>query len=40
MAKGQLKGNKEARKPKKASPLKTNASNPSVKEKPTKLVKS
>ena len=31
MAKGQQKGNKEARKPKKAGPPKQNASNPSTK---------
>lgn len=31
MAKGQLKGNKEARKPKKAAKPKANASNPSLK---------
>ena len=31
MAKGQLKGNKEARKPKKAAPPKPNASQPSLK---------
>ena len=31
MAKGEQKGNKEARKPKKAGPAKQNASNPSTK---------
>lgn len=31
MAKGQVKGNKEARKPKKTAPPKQNASNPSLK---------
>ena len=31
MAKGQVKGNKEARKPKKTAPPKQNASNPSMK---------
>lgn len=31
MAKGQQRGNKEARKPKKAAPSKQNASNPSAK---------
>ncbi len=31
MAKGQLRGNKEARKPKKNAPPKKNASNPSTK---------
>ena len=31
MAKGQQKGNKEARKPKKAAPPKKNASQPSLK---------
>ena len=31
MAKGQMKGNKEARKPKKTAPPKSNASNPSQK---------
>jgi hypothetical protein len=31
MAKGEQKGNKEARKPKKAAPPKQNASNPSMK---------
>ena len=31
MAKGQQKGNKEARKPKKNVPVKQNASNPSMK---------
>lgn len=34
MAKGQRKSNKEARKPKKETPPKQNASNPSLKGKP------
>jgi len=34
MAKGQQKGNKEARKPKKEGPPKQNASNPSTKGTP------
>ena len=32
MAKGQMKSNKEARKPKKEGPAKGNASNPSTKD--------
>lgn len=34
MAKGQVRGNKETRKPKKAAPPKQNASNPSQKGTP------
>mgnify|MGYP003574896174 CR=1 FL=1 len=39
MAKGQVKGNKEARKPKKKGLPKPNASNPSVKDKLPNLMK-
>ena len=40
MAKGQQKGNKEARKPKKQAPPKQNASNPSTKGSSTEVSKS
>ena len=38
MAKGQMKSNKETRKPKAEKPPKGNASNPSTKDKPVNLV--
>ena len=38
MAKGQKKSNKEARKPKAEKPPKANASNPSTKDQPVKMV--
>jgi hypothetical protein len=38
MAKGQKKSNKEARKPKAEKPPKQNASNPSTKGEPVKMV--
>ena len=40
MAKGQQKGNKETRKPKKEGPAKPNASNPSTKGTPSSGAKS
>lgn len=38
MAKGQKKSNKEVRKPKAEKPPKHNASNPSTKDQPVKMV--
>jgi hypothetical protein len=38
MAKGQKKSNKEVRKPKAEKPPKQNASNPSTKDQPVKMV--